>query len=147
MHPVKFLNSLTDRQTHTDGQTDMQTGRQTDRQADKHTGKQTGIFFLVLSSKIYETWTIIKRRKNVFFNHAITILSLFTYSACDEIVKTVRGEGKIPCNPRPLTWRWQFLSDSNFKKKWNLVFQTNQTKIFEESLFWGPFFWLHMLYW
>ena len=34
-----------------------------------------------------------------------------------------------------LTWRWQFLSDLNFKKKKNLIFQTNQAKFFQ-----GPFF-------
>ena len=52
-----------------------------DRQADR----QTEIFFCTLSFNIYKTWTFIKRRI-FFFTHAITILSLFTYSVCDEKV-------------------------------------------------------------
>ena len=57
-----------------------QTTRQTDR--------QTEIFFLlVLSSKTHKTWTFVKRSKFLFFTYAITILSLSTYSVCDEKVK------------------------------------------------------------
>ena len=56
----------------------VQPGRQTDRQTD---------FLFVLCSKKYKTWTFIKRR-DFFFNQAITIFSLFTYSVCDEKVKT-----------------------------------------------------------
>ena len=43
-------------------------------------------FLLVLSSKPYKTWTFVKRRE-FFFTHSITILSLFTYSVWDEKVK------------------------------------------------------------
>ena len=32
-----------------------------------------------------------------------------------------------------ITWRWQFLSNPNFLKKWNLIFKTNQTKFFRVS--------------
>ena len=53
------------------------------------TYKQTDNFFLlVLSSEAYKTWTFVKRREFFFFTYAITILSLFTYSVCDEKVKT-----------------------------------------------------------
>ena len=60
--------------------------RQTDIQADRHTFWQTDGHFclLVLSSKTYKTWTFVKRREFFFFTHAIIILSLFTYSVCDE---------------------------------------------------------------
>ena len=51
-----------------------QTTRQTDRWI---------FYLLVLSSK---TRTFVKRRE-FFFTHSITILSLFTYSVCDEKVK------------------------------------------------------------
>ena len=57
------------------------TYRQTDRQK---------FFLLVLSSTTYKTWTFVKRREFLFFTHAITILSLFTYSVCDEKVKKIR---------------------------------------------------------
>ena len=39
----------------------------------------------------------------------------------------------------PLTWRWPFLSDSNFLKKWNLIFQMIQMKFFRGPFFWEPF--------
>ena len=59
------------------------TYRQTDRETDKRK-----FFLLVLSSKTYKTWIFVKRREFfLFFTHAITILSLFTYSVCDEKVK------------------------------------------------------------
>ena len=58
----------------------VRTARQPDRQTDRRK-----FFFLVLSSKTYKTWTFVKRRI-FFFTHAITILSLFTYSVCDEKV-------------------------------------------------------------
>ena len=40
----------------------------------------------------------------------------------------------------PLTWRWQFLYDSNFFLKWNLIFQMNQKKTFFGDHFSGEFF-------
>ena len=55
----------------------VQPERQTDR----------NFLLLVLSSKTYKTWTFVKRREFFFFTHAITILSLFTYSVCDKKVK------------------------------------------------------------
>ena len=55
-------------------------------QADSQKDRQTEIFSLVLSSKTYKIWTFVKRRI-FFFTYAITILSLFTYSVCDEKVK------------------------------------------------------------
>ena len=55
---------------------------QIDRQTDGN------FFLLVLSSKTYKSWTFVKRREFFFFfTHAIIILSLFTYSVCDEKVK------------------------------------------------------------
>ena len=59
---------------------------QTTRQTDRYTDTQTDIFFACLSSKTYKIWTFVKRRGFFFFlfTHAIIILSLFTYSVCDE---------------------------------------------------------------
>ena len=58
-----------------------------DRQTDGN------FFLLVLSSKAYKTWTFVKRREFFFFfTHAITILSLFTYSVCNEKVKILKSE-------------------------------------------------------
>ena len=65
------------------GSTNVRYARQLDRQTDR----QTEFFLLVFSSKTYKTWAFIKRRDFFIFNHAITILSLFTYSVCDEKVK------------------------------------------------------------
>ena len=62
-------------------------------QTDRQTGRRK-FFLLVLSSKTYKTWTFVKRR--IFFlTHAITILFLFTYSVCDEKVKTIANHEKI----------------------------------------------------
>ena len=54
-----------------------------------HPDRQTdgNFFWLVLSAKTYKSWTFVKRRIFFFFSHAITILSPFTYSVCDEKVK------------------------------------------------------------
>ena len=55
------------------------------RMESPRTDRQTGgnFFMLVLSSKTHKTWKFIKRRE-FFFTHAIMILSVFTYSVCDE---------------------------------------------------------------
>ena len=58
----------------------IQTSRQTDG----------NLFWLVLSSKTCKLWTFVNRREFFFFTHAITILSLFTYSVCDEKVKMIK---------------------------------------------------------
>ena len=62
-------------------QTDKQTGRHTDGRTDRQTDEN--LFLLVLSSKTHKTWTFINGR-DFLFTHAIIILSLFTYSVCDE---------------------------------------------------------------
>ena len=58
----------------------VRTARQPDRQTDGN------IFLLVLSSKT-QNMNIHQKERIFLFPHAITILSLFTYSVCDEKVK------------------------------------------------------------
>ena len=53
------------------------------------TDRQTEIFFsLVLSSK-HTNHEHLSKGENFFFTHAITMLSVFTYSVCDEKVKKI----------------------------------------------------------
>ena len=58
----------------------IQTDRQTDRQTD---GNFLGLFCLLR----HKNHKHLSKGENFFFTHAITILSLFTYSVCDEKVK------------------------------------------------------------
>ena len=59
--------------------------RQTDTQTDG------SFFWLVLPSKTHKSWAFVKRRQFFLSTHAITILSLLTYSVCDEKVKKLRS--------------------------------------------------------
>ena len=64
---------------------DIQTSRQTDRQTDRQTEIVFGLFCLLK----HKNHKHLSKGENFFFffTHAITILSLFTYSVCDEKVK------------------------------------------------------------
>ena len=68
------------------------------------TSRQTEMFFGLFCLLTYKSWTFVKRREFFFFTHAITILSLFTYSVCDEKVKIKKYKnGVCTC----LTWIWK----------------------------------------
>ena len=103
--PSKVIVSTSKVHVHTDGQTDRRT-----------------FFLLVLSSKTYKTWTFVKRREFFFFTHAIRILSLFTYSICDEKVKRIllpHRFHKVVSLRKYVTWFWlpqrrSFVDTSNF---------------------------------
>ena len=56
-------------------------------QADRQTDRQTEIFFGLFCLLRYTNHEHLSKGENFFFTHAITILSLFTYSVCDEKVK------------------------------------------------------------
>ena len=58
----------------------VRTSRQTDR--------QTEIFFGLFCLLRHKNHKHLSKGENFFFSHAIIILSLFTYSVCDEKVKT-----------------------------------------------------------
>ena len=63
------------------------TARQTDGQADRHMDRRT--FFCLFCLQRHAKHEHSSKEENFFFTHAITILSLFTYSVCDEKVKRV----------------------------------------------------------
>ena len=76
----------------------IQTSRRTDR--------QTEIFFCLFCFLRHKNHEHLSKGKNFFFTHAIIILSLFTYSVCDEKVKT------------SYEWWWQFSHYCNIKMKY-----------------------------
>ena len=55
---------------------------------DRQTDRQTEIFFGLFCLLRHTNHEHLSKGENFFFTHAITILSLFTYSVCDEKVKT-----------------------------------------------------------
>ena len=69
-------SSVTRKSTYS--QTDRQPDRQTDRQTDRPTG---GRKFFLQNTNIHQ------KERIFFFTHAITRLSLFTYSVCNKKVK------------------------------------------------------------
>ena len=70
-------------------QTIRQTYRQTDRHADRQTSRQTEIFFACFVFSDIQNMNLRQKERFFFFTHAIIILSLFTYSVCDEKVKRI----------------------------------------------------------
>ena len=62
----------------------VRTSKQTDGRTDGRTG---GIFFGLFCLLRHTNHEHLSKGENFFFTHAITILSLFTYSECDEKVK------------------------------------------------------------
>ena len=93
----------------------MKSPRRTDRQTDGN------FFVLVLSSNTYKTWTFVKRREFFFlFTHAITILSIFTYSVCDEKVKKKVTRIEISWE---YFFRISYYFSSNINSTLDVVFQ------------------------
>ena len=56
-------------------------------QTSRHPDRQTKIFFGLFCLLRHKNHKHLSKGENFFFTHAITILSLFTYSVCDEKVK------------------------------------------------------------
>ena len=54
---------------------------------DRQTDRQTKFFFCLFCLLRHKNHKHLSKGENFFFTHAITILSLFTYSVCDEKVK------------------------------------------------------------
>ena len=82
----------------------------TARQPDKQTDRQTEIFlssFCLLGHNKHEHSS---KGENFFFTHAITILSLFTYSVCDEKVKKniISLHDLLVCQYTFSTWQQAF---------------------------------------
>ena len=67
----------------------VQTDGRTDRRAGGHADRQTEIFFCLFCLLRHTKHEHLSKGEIFFFTHAITILSLFTCSVCDEKVKNL----------------------------------------------------------
>ena len=64
----------------------------TARHPDRHPDRQTKIFFCLFCLLRHTKHEHSSKGENFFFTHAIIILSLCTYSVCDEKVKMMQGQ-------------------------------------------------------